>query len=69
VEGRGPHAPLLEPGITEGRTNNVKELLNGFLAFVCLASAAPFNRAGGSISGIWTTAVTDLTTANAAAAS
>jgi len=62
----------------------VKEILNGFfrneegqdlieytllLAFVCLASAALFISAGGSISGIWTTANTDLTTANAAAAS
>lgn len=39
------------------------------LAFVCLASAALFISAGGSIGGIWTTANTDLTTANAAAAS
>ena len=39
------------------------------LAFVCLASAALFISAGGSVGGIWTTANTDLTTANAAAAS
>jgi len=38
------------------------------LAFVCLASAALFISAGGSVGGIWTTADTDLTTANAAAA-
>ncbi len=64
--------------------NNVKELLNGFLsneegqdlieytlllAFVCLASAALFISAGGSVGGIWTTANTELTSANAAAAS
>jgi Flp pilus assembly pilin Flp len=39
------------------------------LAFVCLASAALFISAGTSVSGIWTTANTDLTTASAAAAS
>jgi Flp pilus assembly pilin Flp len=39
------------------------------LAFVCLASAALFISVGGSVGGIWTTANTDLTTANAAAAS
>jgi len=85
VEGREPHAPLLKMLIhREGSTNNVKELLKGFLkhedgqdlieytlllAFVCLASAALFISAGGSVGGIWTTANTDLTTANAAAAS
>ena len=62
----------------------MKELLKGFLknedgqdlieytlllAFVCLASAALFISAGGSISGIWTAANTELTTANTAAAS
>ena len=62
----------------------MKELLNGFLsneegqdlieytlllAFVCLASAALFISAGGSVGGIWTTANTELTSANAAAAS
>ena len=39
------------------------------LAFVCLATAALFTNSGGSLSGIWITANTDLTTANAAAAS
>jgi Flp pilus assembly pilin Flp len=39
------------------------------LAFVCLASAALFISAGGSVGGIWTQANTQLTTANAAAAS
>jgi len=39
------------------------------LAFVCLASAALFISVGGSVGGIWTTANTNLTTANAAAAS
>ena len=68
----------------EGSTNNVKELLKGFLkqedgqdlieytlllAFVCLASAALFISAGGSIGGIWTAANTQLTTANSTAAS
>ena len=68
----------------KGSTGNVKELLKGFLknedgqdlieytlllAFVCLASAALFISAGGSISGIWTAANTELTTANTAAAS
>jgi len=62
----------------------VKKLLNRFLrneegqdlieytlllAFVCLASAALFISAGGSIGGIWTSANSELTTANAAAAS
>ena len=39
------------------------------LAFVCLASAALFISAGGSVGGIWTQANSQLTTANAAAAS
>jgi Flp pilus assembly pilin Flp len=39
------------------------------LAFVCLASAALFISAGTSVGGIWTTANTELTSANAAAAS
>ena len=39
------------------------------LAFVCLASAALFISAGGSVGGIWTKANTRLTAANAAAAS
>jgi Flp pilus assembly pilin Flp len=39
------------------------------LAFVCLASAALFISAGSSVGGIWTTANTDLATANTAAAS
>jgi Flp pilus assembly pilin Flp len=39
------------------------------LAFVCLASAALFISAGGSVSGIWTQANTRLTAANSAAAS
>lgn len=37
------------------------------LAFVCLASAALFIAAGGSISGIWNAANTKLTQANSAA--
>jgi len=39
------------------------------LAFVCLASAALFIGAGGSVKGIWTSANTRLAAANAAAAS
>jgi len=39
------------------------------LAFVCLASAALFISAGGSVAGIWTSTNTDLANANAAAAS
>jgi len=39
------------------------------LAFVCLASAALFVSAGGSVGGIWTQANSRLTAANAAAAS
>jgi Flp pilus assembly pilin Flp len=39
------------------------------LAFVCLASAALFISAGGSVGGIWTQANSRLTAANAAAAS
>jgi Flp pilus assembly pilin Flp len=39
------------------------------LAFVCLASAALFIGAGGSLSGIWTTANTTLVNANTTAAS
>jgi len=37
------------------------------LAFVCLASAALFISAGGSVSGIWTSANTDLANANTSA--
>jgi Flp pilus assembly pilin Flp len=37
------------------------------LAFVCLASAALFISAGGSISGIWTATNSDLATANSSA--
>ncbi|HLM99863.1 MAG TPA: hypothetical protein VK335_11300 [Bryobacteraceae bacterium] len=37
------------------------------LAFVCLASAALFISAGGSVGGIWTSANTDLANANTAA--
>ena len=39
------------------------------LAFVCLATAALFISSGGSLSGIWTTADSQLTVANAASAS
>jgi len=39
------------------------------LAFVCLASAALFISAGGSVGGVWNQANSQLTTANAAAAS
>jgi Flp pilus assembly pilin Flp len=39
------------------------------LAFVCLASAALFISAGGSVGGIWTNANSRLTQANASAAS
>jgi Flp pilus assembly pilin Flp len=37
------------------------------LAFVCLASAALFISAGGSVSGIWTSANSDLVSANTSA--
>jgi len=37
------------------------------LAFVCLASAALFISAGGSVSGIWTSANGDLSNANTSA--
>lgn len=37
------------------------------LAFVCLASAALFISAGGSVSGIWTSANSDLASANTSA--
>jgi len=37
------------------------------LAFVCLASAALFISAGGSVSGIWSSANTDLANANTSA--
>jgi len=37
------------------------------LAFVCLASAALFISAGGSVAGIWTSTNTDLANANTAA--
>jgi len=37
------------------------------LAFVCLASAALFISAGGSVSGIWTSANSDLAKANTSA--
>jgi len=39
------------------------------LAFVCLASAALFISAGGSVAGIWTATNTRLAAANASAAS
>jgi len=37
------------------------------LAFVCLASAALFISAGGSVSGIWTATNSQLTVANTSA--
>jgi Flp pilus assembly pilin Flp len=37
------------------------------LAFVCLASAALFISAGGSVSGIWTSTNSQLATANTSA--
>jgi len=37
------------------------------LAFVCLASAALFISAGGSVSGIWTAANSQLSAANTSA--
>jgi len=37
------------------------------LAFVCLATAALFISTGGSLSGIWISANTDLATANTSA--
>ena len=37
------------------------------LAFVCLASAALFMSAGGSVSGIWTSANSQLVAANTSA--
>jgi Flp pilus assembly pilin Flp len=37
------------------------------LAFVCLASAALFISAGGSVAGIWTATNTDLASANTSA--
>ena len=37
------------------------------LAFVCLASAALFISAGGSVAGIWTAANSDLAKANTSA--
>jgi Flp pilus assembly pilin Flp len=37
------------------------------LAFVCLASAALFISAGGSVAGIWTSANSDLAVANTSA--
>jgi len=64
------------------RMKDVTETLNRFLrdeqaqdlieytlllAFVCLASAALFISAGGSVAGIWTATNTDLATANTAA--
>jgi len=76
--------PRVSIACLKGAPINVKESLNRFLrneegqdlieytlllAFVCLASAALFISAGGSISGIWTTANADLATANTAAAS
>jgi len=37
------------------------------LAFVCLATSALFISTGGSLSGIWTSANSDLATANTSA--
>ena len=37
------------------------------MAFVALSSAAIFTHAGGSVKGIWSTASSDLTTANTTA--
>jgi len=39
------------------------------LAFVCLATSALFVSSGGSLSGIWTSANTELAHANTTAAS
>jgi len=64
------------------RRETVKKIWNGFLndeqgqdlieytlllAFVCLASAALFISAGGSVAGIWTATNSDLATANTSA--
>jgi len=69
---------------TEPAEGNVQERLTAFLrddqgqdlieytlllAFVCLATAALFISSGGSLTGIWTTANSQLTVANAASAS
>ena len=71
-------------GGTGPAEGNVKEISTAFLqddqgqdlieytlllAFVCLATAALFISSGGSLSGIWTTANSQLTVANAASAS
>jgi Flp pilus assembly pilin Flp len=37
------------------------------LAFICLASAALFLSAGGSVAGIWSSVNTDLASANTSA--
>ncbi len=37
------------------------------MAFICLASAALFLSAGGSVTGIWSSVNTDLATANTSA--
>jgi len=47
----------------------VRSVMALLLAFVCLASAALFISAGGSVGGIWTQANTRLAAANTAAAS
>jgi Flp pilus assembly pilin Flp len=74
---RAGRSPKLAEGIVEEllmaflRDDHGQDLIEYtlLLAFVCLATAALFISSGGSLSAIWVTANSQLTTANAASAS
>jgi Flp pilus assembly pilin Flp len=57
---------MLKRFLTEEQAQDLIEYTL-LLAFVCLATSALFISAGGSLSGIWGSANTDLTNANTAA--
>jgi len=58
--------PMLKHFITDEQAQDLIEYTL-LLAFVCLATSALFVSSGGSLSGIWTSANSELATANTSA--
>jgi len=58
--------PMLKHFITDEQAQDLIEYTL-LLAFVCLATSALFVSSGGSLSGIWTSANSQLATANTSA--
>ena len=58
--------PMLKHFIKDEQAQDLIEYTL-LLAFVCLATSALFVSSGGSLSGIWTSANSDLATANTSA--